>query len=284
MLNQNLIPLVGNPAARFATKEGRCAKLIAGWGGLKIKMAAMVERGAGRTETARLAYATLLMMETGIRVGNESSAEGLVSDNERVAKADGVAKSDNPALGIKEGDPVKAGQVIWRSPHHGKVIKTYGLTTLLGEHVRCERPVGVIKLSFLGKKAVEQTLETIHPTLVRYLPRVGPADRWLGIDYPALFKFVKKYVGRRFTPKDVRAAKVNLHFVTRFAADHAAEFAAAVKKSDQKRVVRACLVETAAHIGHTPGVCKSAYLSKTLIPGILIRPGAVFWTSKTDKP
>lgn len=284
----DLIPLVGNPGGRFGTKEGRVAKLIAGWDALKVKMAGMVERGNGHSETARLAYATLLMMETGIRVGNESSAEGLVSDNQRVAKEDGVAKSDNPALGIKKGDPVRAGQVIWQSPHHGQLIKTYGLTTLLNRHVSAIIDYGRVgfSLSFTGKKNVEQELEVYNDVLLKYLPNAdfkGPKDvRWLGIDYPALFKFVKKYVGRRFTPKDVRAAKVNLHFMTRFARDHADSYAKAVRKSEQKAVVRSCLVDTAAHIGHTPGVCKSAYLSKTLIPGILSRPGTAFTTSKTE--
>jgi DNA topoisomerase IB len=193
----------------------------------------MVVRGGAKTETSLLAYATLLMMETGIRVGNEESAEGFVSVNK------------------------------WHEKH-GQLVQTFGLTTLLGRHVRVR--AGVLTLSFVGKKIVDQTLRTADPFLVGYAPVPdGSEERWLGVEYPALYKFVKKYVGRAYKPKDIRAAKVNRLFIDNFAGPRAATFATAAKKSDRNRAVKECIEVTAETIGHTPGVCRSAYMSKHLL-------------------
>lgn len=228
-----LTDAVGSLHGRNADKDNRVRKLLADWDALANKLRRMVVRGGGSTETAVLAYATLLMMETGIRVGNEESAEGFVSVNK------------------------------WH-PDCGKLVKTYGLTTLEGRHVSVEG--GVLTLAFVGKKIVNQTLRTADPFLVRYAPVPQAADLpWLGIDYPTLYKFVKKYVGRAYKPKDIRAAKVNRLFIDNFAGPRAANFAAAAKKSDRNRAVKECVEVTAETIGHTPGVCRSAYMSKHLL-------------------
>lgn len=243
---------VGKLYGRYGDKNNRVRKLMEDWPDLITKFELMVVRGNGTTETARLAYAVLLMMETGIRVGNEESAEGFVSVGQRVAKA------DDPAKGVKAGD------VIWESKTHGKEVKTYGATTLEGRHVKVRR--GKLVLDFVGKKVVDQHLETANPFLVKWCPPAVHCTPWLQIDYSTLYKFVKKYVGRQFKPKDIRAAKVNRYFIKRFVADYAAPFTApAAKKKDRNKIVSACVEETAGHIGHTPGVCRSAYMSCHLL-------------------
>ena len=171
---------VGNLNGHNSNPDNRSAKLLNRWPELTAKFERMVQAGNGRTETARLAYAVLLIMKTAIRVGNEESAEGRVSINK------------------------------W-SPNFGQSVQTYGVTTLRNSHVvKCEAG---LHLTFVGKKAVEQKLFTDNPTLKEYCPQ-GPADElWLGIEYPTLFAFVKRCVGDAFTPKDIRRAKVNKVFL-----------------------------------------------------------------------
>lgn len=233
----NLLHLVGPSAGHFKHKHNRARKLLDRWGELEEKFVGMVERGGGESYTARCAYGLLVMMETGIRIGNETSAEGFVCINKF-------------------------------HPDFGKEVRTYGLTTLLNEHVVPGRRRFL--LSFTGKKLVSQELEVRDPLLVEYRPR-GPApELWLGISKYELTKFVKKYVGWNFCPKDLRIAKVNLEFCRRFARRYAGPFAAATRQPDRKRVVSACIEETAAAIGHTKAVSKSAYLSSPMLDNILL--------------
>lgn len=238
----NLVKAVGKVKGHFAKKENRAAKLISMWPALKRKLEGMVIRGNGRTEQSRCAYAILVMMETGIRIGNEDSAEGFVCEN----------KHD------KE--------------RYGKTVQTFGMTTLRGEHVDYEpRALGRITLSFTGKKHVAQCLTIRNRTLVRFCPVVMDEELWLGgITDAQLRKFVKRYVGRGFSPKDIRTAKVNIEFVDRFAANYGKAFAEATRKSDRKKIVSDCIAEVAEVIGHTKAVCRSAYLSKPLLANILL--------------
>lgn len=255
MNTKDLINNIGNKRGRFSNKCHRIAKLIDEWDSLESKFVDMVERGQGQTQTARLAYGMLVMLETGIRVGNESSAEGFVCDNQK------IAQKNNPAKGIKKGD------VVYQHPDHGKLVKTYGLTTLLNSHVKGRR--GSLNISFVGKKIVAQSLTVKHSTLLQYRPQGNPNDLWLGIRYPDLKKFVKRYVGRQYTPKDLRMAKVNKIFLSIFNQKVIKEFLNTTTKSGRKKILAAAIEETANIIGHTRSVCKSAYLSQPLINYIL---------------
>lgn len=234
----DLVQAVGKARGHFKTKENRVAKLISMWPELKRKMEAMVERGRGKTEQARLAYGVLLMMQTGIRVGNEDSAEGFVCENKL-------------------------------HKDFGKTVQTFGLTTLLNKHVDLHSMR--LTLSFTGKKLVDQTLMTGNYTLVHYCPKGKPDDLWLGITDAAIRKFVKRYVGSGFTPKDLRAAKVNIMFVDKFA-NHgfAKAYAASKKKSERKKILGECIAEVAETIGHTKAVCRSSYLSKPLLANLML--------------
>jgi DNA topoisomerase IB len=194
------------------------------------------------------------MMETGIRTGNEGSAEGWICVNQI------VCRKTNKAKGLKKGD------IIWRHPEYGKHVSTYGLTTLLQDHVspHIQNRPG-LTISFTGKKLVDQKLTTKHPTLIKYCPNNGQGNLWLGISYPQLKKFVKKYVGSKYTPKDLRMIFVNLFGVD----PHKKDFAAATTKSGRKKILSDAIEETANIIGHTKSVCRSAYLSQPMLSWIL---------------
>lgn len=245
-----LLEQVGKKRGHFKEKSNRIAKLISEWESLQVKMEGFILRGNGNTYQARLAYAVLLMMETGIRTGNETSAEGWICDN-RI-----VAKKDNPAKGIKTGD------VIWQHPMYGQLVQTFGLTTLKHSHIKKVR--NAVKIEFVGKKLVDQELSTKHPLLVQHCPKGPPDDLFLGITYYDLKKFVKKSVGNQYTPKDLRMTKVNLIFMEKW--DGARKsFEQANTKTERKRLFKEVIENTASAIGHTPGVCRSAYMSQPLV-------------------
>jgi DNA topoisomerase IB len=191
-------------------------------------------RGRGQTPTARLAYATLLMMQTAIRVGNEGSAEGYLVENKY-------------------------------SDYFGKEVQTYGCTTLLLSHVKFQN--GMVRLNFLGKKQVEVFVQSDNSVLVKYgkiIKRQQIEDGqslFLGIEYKPLKRFIKKTIGRKFVPKDIRTASVNLAFLDRLIFNPAPlpKF-----KKEVNAVCRKVLENTANFAGHTVGVCKSKYVSPVL--------------------
>lgn len=226
---------IGNPRGSFANKEHRAQRLVNNWNRLERKMVSFIEQGNGTTLRARCAYGVLLMMETGIRVGNESSAEGYICENKY-------------------------------HPLYGKEVRTYGLTTLLSSHVSKN---GAIRIRFTGKKGVEQYLKTSHPVLMEWFRTVQKhefayEDSFLGIAYADLVWFVKRYVGRKFMPKDIRTVRVNIEFIKRMSTLNG-ELEHVTTKSSMKKILSEKIAETAEHIGHTKSVCKSAYISKQLI-------------------
>jgi DNA topoisomerase IB len=257
---RELLEHIGSKRGHFKFKSNRIAKLIEMWPVLESKFIAMIHRGRKKTAQARFAYATLLMMETGLRTGNETSAEGWVCENQI------VCKKDNPDKGLKVGD------IIWRHPLYGQHVQTFGLTTLMNSHVR--RFKGFVRIDFVGKKLVDQRLYVYHPEIVQYCPRGKSNELFLEIDYYSLKKFVKKYVGKNYTPKDIRMAKANLVFIEKLIPKQT-EYEAAETKTARKRVVGSTIEETANVIGHTKGVCRSAYLSQPLIGWLELPPDAV---------
>lgn len=289
---QHLIDAVGNPRARFATKEARAAKLLEQWNTLHAKMSRMIERGNGTSETARAAYGVLCMMETGIRIGNESSSEGyepiktefvLIEGKYTPIKkmVDGVyspvpeLQDVVPRYARYEGD--------WYTVENipAVTVQTYGLTTLLHEHV--EKGKKSFTLSFTGKKAVEQELVVTNPTLVKYRPTGNAGELWLGIDYWTLYKFIKKSIGPKYKPKDLRTAAVNRMFCQHFHEVHEETFLEQSTKSGRKAVLRAAIGYTAETIGHTVGVCRSAYLSPNLLHNILLARSGTIWSGAATK-
>ena len=180
---RSLLTYIGKARGRISDKHNRVQRLVDNWDLIKNKMIHFIEAGQGTSLRARCAYGVLLMMETGIRIGNESSAEGYICDQK----------------------------------HHqdyGKTVKVYGLTTLLPEHIN--KNDKWLRISFLGKKAVEQSLHTSHSILLQYANTINlyhGKSTWLGIDYGDMYSFIKRSLGNFYKPKDLRTAAVNVIFV-----------------------------------------------------------------------
>ena len=115
--------------ANYEDKHNRMVKLALRFEELSEKFDRMIEKGGYVTDTARCALACKMMMYTGIRIGNEGSAEGYIT-------------KPHP-----------------NSKKEPEFVQTYGLTTLLPEHVLVKGRK--VFLNFIGKKQVENSFTLI---------------------------------------------------------------------------------------------------------------------------
>lgn len=182
----------------------------------------------------KFAYSILLMIECGIRSGNESSAEGY------------VCNLKNHEL-------------------FGQTIQTFGITSLQKEHIKF--PKNSMSIEFLGKKAVEQNIKIRNKKLVewgKYFVENSQTNLWLNVDKDELRSFIKKKIGRNFLIKDFRTLSANL-----IAGQKALEITERenlpTKKKELTLEIKEITSTTAEVLGNTPGVCKSAYINPEII-------------------
>lgn len=145
------------------------------------------------THIERVCLGIKILMLTGMRVGNEDSAYGYNSVPYKWAKGENA---------------------------ESKYYKTYGLTTLLKEHIRLDEAGKEITFEFLGKKHQPNKFKirggTIYNQLIRYMGTnyYKGAKCFLGdvVDYDitAFLRDRIKIGGMVLTPKDFRTARANL--------------------------------------------------------------------------
>lgn len=215
--------------AGFDDKQKRAVKLAAKFEALDKKFDGMIERGGYVSDTARCALACKLMMHTGIRIGNESSSEGYMT-------------KPHP-----------------NSKKTAEFVQTYGLTTLLPNHIQIQR--GKAFINFIGKKSVENSFlvtGVLAKQIKAVLATVADGETFLEITAYELTKFIKRYVGRRFTPKDFRTMRANM-----YASEKMAEFIkqpAPATKRAYNGEVREISEYVAEKLNNTPSVCKKSYI------------------------
>ena len=181
---------------------------------------------------SRLSFACLLMFESGIRIGNEKSSEGYISK-------------------------VKG--------YEGQEVQTYGLTTLKPEHIKFENDK--LYLDFVGKKLVDQLIEINNPLLIEYGKKFYELNKnketWLSINDYELTKFVKKYFGRKFIPKDLRVLRAN---ITGFNVSKDIMLRdKPLKRREAKAELKEICERTSEVLGNTPQICKKSYLDSRLL-------------------
>lgn len=180
-----------------------------------------------KSTNGRCALACMIMMQHGIRVGNEGSAEGYAS-------------------GLKD--------------NKGELVHTYGVTTLLNKHV--EFSGDAMTLDFLGKEQVHQNIVVGNPFIVRYsrvlYDPMRPNDKWLNINYDTLFKYVRSNVGDGFVPKDFRTFCANV--TCWLAMDKYLDKPPAENKTAANKEVKDIVEVVANRLGNTPSVSKSNYI------------------------
>ena len=217
----------------YSDKHNRMVKLAVRFEELSDKFDGMIERGQYVTMQARLALACKMMMYTGIRIGNEDSAEGYMTKPHPMSKA------------------------------KPEFVKTYGLTTLLPEHVTFKGRK--VFLNFLGKKHVDNSF-TITGTLATQIRRmyktVEEGETLLEITEYELTKFIKQYVGRQFTPKDFRTMRANMYAYEKYNEICGRELPHTKREFNEE--VKEIATYVSEHLNNTPGVCKKSYIDSLL--------------------
>ena len=229
-------PSWGNLSGRYRTSDydqgkfNRYAKLGDMADELESGFQHLVESDIGSVD-GRCAYAALLMMNYGVRVGNEDSAEGYVSS-------------------MKQSK--------------GETVQTFGTTTLRNKHINFID--GKMDLHFLGKEQVENYVSIDDPFLVKYgklFVQNSPDEKWLGIDYDMMFDFVKRSVGEGFVPKDFRT------FCANVTAWNVIEEKLGNPKPDTRTEVNAEVADivevVSARLQNTPGIAKRNYIDNRML-------------------
>ena len=233
----NKYPYWGNPNGRAKTIEydvgkfNRYAKIGMISDAIANKFRTTIQND-WKSANGRCSFACLVMMKYGIRIGNEDSATGYES-------------------GMEETE--------------GEIVQTYGTTTLLNKHVSVGE--NDITLDFLGKTQVEQNINIDDPFIVKYAKIYDdsrlPENKWLGIDYDILFKFVKQEVGDSFIPKDFRTFCANVTGWTTI------KSVLGSPQKDTKTEINGEIkdvVESVANkLGNTPGISKRSYIDNRML-------------------
>ncbi len=243
LLNVNELWLGGNENGRLKTSDkstgkfNRVAKIQKMYLEIdkKLRNFCSIERN---TERKACAFAVLMMIECGIRIGNEDSANGYVSKAKKT---------------------------------EGQTLYTYGLTTLLKEHVTFDN--GKMILKFIGKKSVAHEIEITDSFLVKVGKEfydVGNV-RWLNYDDQQevtddlVSNFIKKSIGHGFSAKDFRAFRANVEAARLSQKIIAEENKQLTKKKDVNQEIKRIVVDVSHVLGNTPGIAKKAYINGEIL-------------------
>lgn len=231
IIENSSITVFGKQKGSNTNKFNRVAKLANMFQEIDDKMCGFIKRG-GVSEHARCALSIRLMLHTGIRIGNEGSAEGYMT-------------KPHP-----------------NSKKEPEFVHTFGLTTLKREHVLIKR--GTMYLNFIGKKQVENSFIITNGLVaqVKTLLKDTNSETLFGIRAYELKKFIHKYIGKQFTPKDFRTLRANIE---------AWKVYSLISKRptpNLKKEFNAEVKEIATHVSeclnNTPGVCKKSYIDDML--------------------
>ena len=155
--------MFGTSKGSNGNKFNRVNKLAKEYDNIVIKMKSIMERSEPCSEEYSCAVCVMIVMRTGIRVGNEDSAEGYYS-------------------GLTYGDTA------------GEFVQTYGLTTMKREHLKFKDDF--THISFLGKKQV-RNIFVLPRELSNYVKLISECkkDPIFGIDDYIFTRFIKKRIG-----------------------------------------------------------------------------------------
>ncbi len=235
-INNDEILLFGNTNGSYksnnktTSKFNRIAKIAQNYNEIYAKLINFLK---GKNELKqRLSFACLLMLESGIRIGNEKSSEGYIS------KVKGF---------------------------EGQEVQTYGLTTLKPEHIKFENEK--MYLDFIGKKLVDQYIEVNNHLLIecgkKFYELNKDKETWLEINNYILVKFIKKYFGKKFIPKDLRVFRANVEGFN--VSKEIMNREKPLKRKEAKTEIREICEKTSEVLGNTPQICKKSYLDHRLL-------------------
>lgn len=178
-------------------------------------------------------------------------------------------------------------------------ISTYGLTTLRKKHIKIRKET--IIFNFVGKSNIDWKIKLEDKSLVRVLKRCEELPGYELFKYldedgqPKIVtsldlnKYLQEITGQGFTAKDFRTwAACYQAFKILSKIEHPATLI------EEKMILKNMYQDVAKLLGHTPAVCKKAYVFPMIITcwqsGTLLKPSAVCntttvlrWWQKNNK-
>lgn len=219
-----MIPFFGNSVSTTENKFNRVAMIAMRYGKIINNLNEIIRTTKPSDVNYRLATALMMIIKTGIRIGNEDSAEGYIT-------------IPNPNSKIKP-----------------QFVKTYGLTTMLPNHLILIN--GVVFLNFLGKKHVQNMfkLDRDLSKLVINVYKQGLSPVFGITDYE-LTKFIEKETSPYFSSKDFRTFRANV-----FAYEALKNIPKPKTKKDYKAAIKEVAEYVSGKLNNTTGVVKKSYI------------------------
>lgn len=146
---------------------------------------------------------------------------------------------------------------------------TYGLSTILGQHVKVDRDV--LFFDYVGKWKKKQSrairdaeaaaiVDELKRTRGRELFKFDSGDRFVDVRDRHVNDYIQSIIGKNFTAKDFRTWAGTLLCSIALAMLGQAE-----SKTERKRRVKKAITATAEQLGNTPAVCRSSYVCPRLL-------------------
>jgi DNA topoisomerase-1 len=168
------------------------------------------------------------------------------------------------------------------SEEYAETNKSYGLATMLREHVTCSK--GIVTFDYIaksGKHRVQSLADDDVCSLVNSLKRrrgggeellaYRTRNGWVDIKSHDINDYLRDITGGEFTAKDFRT----WHATVLCAVALAVSDVVPASESARKRAVARAVKEVAHYLGNTPTVCRASYIDPRVIDlyndGVTIR-------------
>lgn len=138
---------------------------------------------------------------------------------------------------------------------------TYGLSTILGTHVKVDGDV--VLFDYVGKWRKKQKRAVDDPDVAAIVARLKKANgsrRLFDVKDRQVNDYIQAIIGSDFTAKDFRTWAGTLLCSIALAMQ-----GQAASKAERKRRIRKAIVATAEQLGNTPAVCRSSYICPRLV-------------------
>jgi len=157
------------------------------------------------------------------------------------------------------------------SDDYAEQNESYGLTTMLREHVTIDRRELVFDFpAKSGQRRVQAIADDDVLAVIAVLKRrrsgsqllaYHEADSWIEIHADDVNAYIKQYSGEAFTAKDFRTWNATVLAAVALAADEEGQRTSAARE----RAVKKTIKTVAEYLGNTPAVCRASYVDPRVI-------------------
>ncbi|KAB2975568.1 DNA topoisomerase IB [Streptomyces sp. SS1-1] len=158
------------------------------------------------------------------------------------------------------------------SDRYTELNQSYGLTTLLREHSRCQ--ADAVLFSYTGKHGKEIVQTVVDPaacrSLTAMLRRRGGDERllayweqrsWHPVTGDDVNTYLKELAGCEISAKDFRTWHATVMAAVALAVSHPV----ARSETARRRAIARAAREVAGYLGNTPAVCRASYINPRVI-------------------